>query len=119
VEPPIDQLDGVGHSAAGWIVDTVAVIDSGMAYETRRSPTLQGSGTTEGYSTQRSTRRHAVFRGAPLVGGAASGRTVAPHDFVNKTSTPFDFDGHGTHVSGTMAVTNDGIGTAGVASTSS
>ena len=45
-----------------------------------------------------------------------SSRIVAPHDFVNETGTPLDFDGHGTHVSGTIGqLTNDGIGTAGVA----
>ncbi len=32
------------------------------------------------------------------------------------TPTPLDFDGHGTHVSGTIGqLTNDGIGTAGIA----
>src|SRR5262249_4664963 len=51
-----------------------------------------------------------------LVGGAGAGRIVAPHDFVHNTNTPLDFDGHGTHVSGTVGqLTNDGIGTAGVA----
>jgi serine protease len=41
---------------------------------------------------------------------------VAPRDFIWNTTTPLDFDGHGTHVSGTIGqLTNDGIGTAGVA----
>src|SRR3989442_659581 len=41
------------------------------------------------------------------------GRFVAPHDFANNTSTPLDFEGHGTHVSGTIGqLTNDGVGTA-------
>jgi serine protease len=41
---------------------------------------------------------------------------VSPRDFVWNTATPLDFDGHGTHVSGTIGqLTNDGIGTAGVA----
>jgi serine protease len=35
---------------------------------------------------------------------------------VNETSTPLDFEGHGTHVSGTIGqLTNDGVGTAGIA----
>jgi len=45
-------------------------------------------------------------------------RIVAPHDFIwdNDTMPPLDFDGHGTHVSGTIGqLTNDNIGTAGVA----
>ena len=47
---------------------------------------------------------------------AAPGRFVAPHDFIWDTDLPLDFDGHGTHVSGTIGqLTNDHIGTAGVA----
>ena len=52
-------------------------------------------------------------------------RFVAPHDFVWNDDTPLDFDGHGTHVSGTIGqMTNNGTsggdqanggGTAGVA----
>ncbi len=38
------------------------------------------------------------------------------HDFIWDSATPLDFDGHGTHVSGTVGqLTNDNIGTAGVA----
>ncbi|HEY2904880.1 MAG TPA: S8 family serine peptidase [Vicinamibacterales bacterium] len=54
-----------------------------------------------------------------------STRFVAPHDFVWNDDTPLDFDGHGTHVSGTIGqMTNNGSsggdqanggGTAGVA----
>jgi serine protease len=55
-----------------------------------------------------------------LVGGAGAGRVVKPHDFIwdgtPAQDTPLDFDGHGTHVSGTIGqLTNDGVGTAGVA----
>jgi serine protease len=51
-----------------------------------------------------------------LVSPSAASRIVAPYDFVNEKSTPYDFDGHGTHVSGTIGqLTNDGIGTAGIA----
>src|SRR5437867_7752258 len=46
----------------------------------------------------------------------APGRFVAPHDFSWDNDIPLDFDGHGTHVSGTIGqLTNDNIGTAGVA----
>ncbi len=46
----------------------------------------------------------------------AGSRFVAPRDFIWDGNVPLDFDGHGTHVSGTIGqLTNDGIGTAGVA----
>jgi serine protease len=51
-----------------------------------------------------------------LVGAGNTGRIVKPRDFIWGTLTPLDFDGHGTHVSGTIGqLTNDSIGTAGVA----
>jgi serine protease len=38
-----------------------------------------------------------------------STRFVAPHDFIWNDNLPLDFDGHGTHVSGTLGqLTNDG-----------
>jgi len=56
--------------------------------------------------------------------GPAS-RFVAPHDFIWNDDTPLDFDGHGTHVTGTVGQTTNnrnsggdqanGGGTAGVA----
>src|SRR4029079_2459049 len=58
------------------------------------------------------------YSGAPqLVGGAASSRIVAPFDVTsNGANPPLDFEGHGTHVSGTIGqLTNDGSGVAGVA----
>ena len=46
----------------------------------------------------------------------APGRFVAPFDFIWDNAIPLDFDGHGTHVAGTIGqLTNDGISAAGVA----
>src|SRR4029453_751008 len=46
----------------------------------------------------------------------STGRFVAPRDFIWEDDLPVDLDGHGTHVSGTIGqLTNDGVGTAGVA----
>jgi serine protease len=43
-------------------------------------------------------------------------RFVLPRDFIWNDNLPLDFDGHGTHVSGTIGqLTNNGIGMAGVA----
>ena len=45
-----------------------------------------------------------------LIGNYAGG-----WDFVNNDSDPFDDNGHGTHVSGTIAAKADGVGVIGVA----
>src|SRR5262249_27737925 len=47
----------------------------------------------------------------------STGRVVAPFDFIwDGTRPPLDFDGHGTHVSGTLGqLTNNGKGGAGIA----
>jgi serine protease len=68
----------------------VAVLDTGVAYETRgpfvRVPDLKGVHFAEGY------------------------------DFVHDTTHPNDDNGHGTHVAGTIAqATNNGEGVAGIA----
>ncbi len=69
---------------------TVAVIDTGIAYEDyenfRQAPDLEGVNFVQGY------------------------------DFVNDDSHPNDDNGHGTHVTGTIAqATNNGEGVAGIA----
>ena len=68
----------------------VAVIDSGVAYTTR-GPT----------------------RPAPDLEGTTF---VSPHDFIWDDDLPVDLDGHGTHVTGTIAQrTGNDLGVAGMA----
>jgi serine protease len=68
----------------------VAVIDSGVAY------------TTKGATRQ-----------APDLEGTTF---VSPHDFIWDDDTPVDLDGHGTHVTGTIAQrTGNDLGVAGMA----
>jgi serine protease len=70
---------------------TVAVLDTGIAYRPlgkrfRRSPDF------------------------------SAGQFVKGYDFIDKTRTPLDHNGHGTHVAGTIAEkTNNGIGLTGLA----
>ena len=88
-----EQLDmertwDVNRGAKSSIV--VAVIDSGVAYAN------QGA-----------------FAQAPDLAGLAF---VSPYDFVWDDAEPFDLDGHGTHVTGTIAeATNNNIGVSGMA----
>lgn len=95
---------------------TVAVLDSGVAF---RSMTLR-------YHSRfsfRLTPGGALFPAlgpvevpyavAPELGDA---KIVAPRDFIWDDDLPFDLDGHGTHVAGTVGqLTNNGIGVAGMA----
>jgi serine protease len=68
----------------------VAVIDSGVAY-TAKGPTQP----------------------APDLQGTSF---VSPHDFIWDDDTPVDLDGHGTHVTGTIAQrTGNDLGVAGMA----
>jgi serine protease len=74
---------------------TVAVIDTGVAYEDYHEP----------YKPD--------FKIAPDL---AQTHFVPGYDFVNNDEHPNDDHGHGTHVTGTIAQsTNNGIGCAGVA----
>jgi serine protease len=104
--------------AAGSTI-TVAVIDTGMAFQ---NATI--TATIPAFRDDQGVRYPALgtvtipYSAAPqLIAAGSTGRIVLPFDFVtNGAKPPLDFDGHGTHVSGTIGqLTNDGIGTAGVA----
>ena len=105
-DPSRELVDGTnpygGYNGGGinlepaWDITTgdpnviIAVLDTGIAYETYKN-----------------------FVQAPDL---ASTRFVPGYDFVNNDEHPNDDDGHGTHVTGTIAQsTNDGLGVAGIA----
>src|SRR5262245_2350317 len=93
---------------------TVTVIDTGVAFMNATIRTNILGFRANGVTYPPITNAAIPYAAATQL--VTDGRFVAPHDFPNNTSTPLDFDGHGTHVSGTIGqLTNDGIGTAGVA----
>ena len=87
---------GLAPSAGGGV--TVAVIDTGVAFETNDSSILWFP-------------QH--FEPAPDLAGVT---IVAPWNFINENTHANDDHGHGTHVAGTvLQATNNGQGVAGVA----
>jgi serine protease len=91
-----------------WNISTgtgviVAVIDTGVAYESHME-FVDGPGPMNYWIT---------YAQAPDL---ANTNFVAGYDFVNGDTHPNDDEGHGTHVTGTIAQsTNNGLGIAGVA----
>jgi len=100
--------------AAGSNV-TVAVLDTGVAFRTamirynarawrltETSPIFPALGAVD-----------VPFAVAPELGET---KFVSPRDFIWDDDLPFDLDGHGTHVSGTIGqLTNNNVGVAGMA----
>ena len=95
---------------------TVAVLDSGVAfrsatilYNSRFPFRLQAGGQV--YPPLGLV--NVPFASAPELGDA---KFVSPRDLIWDDNLPFDLDGHGTHVSGTIGqLTNNGVGVAGMA----
>ena len=98
---------------------TVAVIDTGVAYQNLTiTANIRAFRDSSGRLHPALGVSTIPYSGAPqLVGGSGSSRIVSPYDVLSRgANPPLDFDGHGTHVSGTIGqLTNDGVGVAGVA----
>jgi len=94
---------------------TVAILDTGVAY---RNALIRFNAVA--WQREDGTIMPALgpvdvpFAAAPDLGDTS--RFVAPWDFIWGDAMPLDFDGHGTHVTGTVGqATNNGRGTAGMA----
>jgi serine protease len=96
-----NSLFGGVHSEAAWDLSTgsgvtVAVVDTGIAYENFKDPKSRKS-----------------FYKAPDLSGTCF---VAGYDFVNNDTHANDDNSHGTHVAGTVAqTTNNSLGVSGLA----
>jgi serine protease len=85
-----DNAIAAGDPGGGGVV--VAVLDTGVAYRT--------------------TRDHLYVKAADL----NRKRFVRGHDFVRGNSQPYDRNGHGTFIAGTIAqATNNNLGVTGIA----
>jgi serine protease len=95
---------------------TVAVLDSGVAFRTmgvRYNSRFAFRLTAGGPVFPALGLVDVPFAVAPELGDA---KFVAPRDFIWNDDLPFDLDGHGTHVSGTIGqLTNNNVGVAGMA----
>jgi serine protease len=94
---------------------TVAVLDSGVAFRGGLFRfNARAFRIVDGPSFPALGPLDIPFAAAPDLGG--SDRFVSPRDFIWDDAVPLDFDGHGTHVSGTIGqLTNNGVGVAGMA----
>jgi serine protease len=93
---------------------TVAVLDTGIAYTSVTLRFHADAFLLDGILYPALGDLSLAF--VPATQLVSSGRFVMPRDFIWDDDLPVDLDGHGTHVSGTIGqLTNDGVGTAGVA----
>jgi serine protease len=93
----------------------VAVLDSGVAFASGIVRFNAQGFTADGVDYPALGAVDVPFAIAPEL-ATSSSRFVAPRDFIWGDTDPFDLDGHGTHVAGTVGqLTNNDVGVAGIA----
>jgi serine protease len=94
---------------------TVAVLDTGMAYA-NATLTVNIPAWVDDSGVHYPALGRVTIPYSAATQLITPNRIVAPHDFIWDNNQPLDYDGHGTHVAGTIGqLTNDGVGLAGIA----
>ena len=102
----------VNQGASSSVI--VAVLDTGLAYGSELLRYQTFTSLVDGVVYPSIGTVDVPF--APASDLVGSNRIVAPRDFIWEGTKPYDLDGHGTHVAGTIGqLTNNGIGGAGMA----
>ena len=112
--PAIDMERAWDINGGGTSNTIVAVLDTGVAYRGGLFRYTARAFRFGGVNFPALGPIDVSFALAPDLG--PPDRFVSPRDFIWDDELPFDLDGHGTHVAGTLGqATNNSIGVAGVA----
>ena len=112
--PAIDMERAWDINPGGSSSTIVAILDTGLAFRSGVFRYTARSFRFNGATFPALGPLDLTMAVAPDLG--PSDRFVSPRDFIWEDELPFDFDGHGTHVAGTIGQsTNNGQGVAGVA----
>jgi serine protease len=112
--PAIDMERAWDINGGGTPNTIVAILDTGVAYRGGLFRYTARAFRFGGVNFPALGPIELGFAFAPDLGPAD--RFVSPRDFIWDDELPFDLDGHGTHVAGTLGqATNNSIGVAGVA----
>ena len=122
--PNFSSADGYGHVNAqrafeqylGISLNSVDALDGNLwGLDNINAPEVWDGGDGFAGATGQGATVAVIDTGVDLDHPEFSGRIVAGYDFVDGDIIPDDGNGHGTHVAGTIAAANDGIGMTGVA----